>query len=266
MNLEDLNRWLDELEKSPEEFSEDFDKKAMERVSAYIHSESGKNKNKYSRILKVASIIILFVGLMGVSGVAYAAISGRLSGVHTLTPELEEQLDKPIPIQSVEEPIPTQSVMDYPTVRSETYDPVNKYANTVILNESSFTEPLIYNIVTDYALTEKDDVSYSENEFVFDMNDVAVFTKEDGAAWQLNAGDEITIQIALDTDFAGSSQEGEPIEFAYIVDNKYIPFHLSRISNIPQTITFQAQDAGEYYFAITNATVTYLKITLLEIQ
>lgn len=257
MNLDELNRWFDELEKSPAEFSEDLDKRAMEHISTHIHADLKKNKNKYSKRFKAASFVLVFWGIISISGITYAAISGRLSGVHVLTPELEEQLDVPNPIQFG---------MDYPPAQSETHVSGNKYINTVILNDNSFTDPSIYNTVTDYALTAKDDTFYSENEFVFDINDVALFTKENGEAWELNAGDQVTIQIALDTTFAGSDQQGEYVEFAYVKDNKYIPFHLSKLTNTSQTITFQAEESDKYYFAITNASFTYLKITLLEIQ
>ena len=202
-----------------------------------------------------AAIIVCAVGL-GISAVAYAAVTGQLFGVYKSTPELDAQLDKPNETQEALDSLPADYGKELP----------DKYTNTKIIDESFFDEPAFYRTVTDYALTGEKDGSYAADEFIFNSNDVAVLTKEDGESWYLEQGQSISFTVAIDTSFAGCEPRGEYIELAYITNGRYIPFVGERIADEPQSFTFVVPESGEYYFGIANATITYVKVTELEIE
>lgn len=211
-----------------------------------------KKRNK----VKAAAIIILCIAGLSISGATYAAISGRLSGVFRTTPELTEQLDHPNPVQQ-----PLDSVS--PIVIEK--DP-SRFDNSKIISASSFEDDHFFNSATDVKLQNIGNGTYAGSEFIYDTNDIAVFTKDNGESWSLKANESLQITIAIDTSFAASEARGEDMSLAYVKDGKFVEFGLKRITDEPNSFSFTAPEDGNYYLATVNASFSYLKVTTLEIQ
>ena len=141
----------------------------------------------------------------------------------------------------------------------------NKYENTEILNESFFDNPEFYNTVTDVILMPDENHIYTTDDFIFNNCDIAAFKKEHNGSWHLEQGEALTITVAIDTSFAACEPQGEYIEFAYIINGKFTSFHVQKIADSPTQIAFVAPETGDYYFAIVNATISYVKVTELKI-
>ena len=205
--------------------------------------------------VKVAVIILFCIAGLSVSGVTYAAISGRLSGVFKATPELTGQLDQPNPVQQAVDSVSPELVKD-----------PGRFDNSKIISTSSFDDDIFYNSAADVALENIGEDIYTSYEFIFDQSDIAVFTKENGESWYLNANENLEITIAIDTSFAASEAKGEDIYFAYVKDGKFHLLDFEKITDEPYTFTFTAPEDGCYYLAIVNASFSYLKVTTLEIN
>ncbi len=293
MNKTDFDQWLDTLENESCDIPENFELNLKKRINDAIkqpqtdvnpvipeidvdlilenfNPEQNKKRsmdnsinrtNKYKQFmhkakkLKVAGIILLCLAGLSISGVTYAALSGRLSGVFKATDGLEEQLNHPNPVQQIDTCPPTEF----------TKDP-GRFDASQILSAASFENPDLFNSATDIALSNSGNSIYTTEEFIYDIYDIAVFTKENGSGWHLNANESLQITIAIDTTFAASETKGEDMNLAYIKDGRLIIFDLQTITDMPGTFTFIAPEDGDYYLAIINASLSYLKVTTLKIQ
>ena len=203
----------------------------------------------------MAVIILICIAGLSISGVTYASISGRLSGVYKAEPELVAQLDHPNPIQEAVDTIPIIPPKD-----------PNRFDGSEIISASSFENDQFFNSATDIELDNLGEGVYATDDFIYDQKDIAVFTRENGDSWYLNAGESLQITIAIDTSFAASEARGEQMTLAYIKDGMFFELSLERIVDTPNTYTFVAPEDGDYYLAIINESFSYLKVTTLEIR
>ncbi len=148
---------------------------------------------------KAAGIIIAVAAALMIPTVTYATITGRISGAFWPSPEVEKMIDRENPVR---EPL------DVPETEVET----DQFANSSILNENSYPHPELLGIVTDVAM-EPVNEGYFLSGIVFDRENTMVLTKEDGEGWQLEEGDELSISVSIDTEFAASEEDGEYISF-----------------------------------------------------
>lgn len=292
MTQNEFNQWLKQIENECQNDSNilnDADKeKIMDRVKQAIHNPenrnnlasepelnidevlasfnpesyevpeiSGNNSRRHfvsrGKKFKAASIIIICSVILGFASLTYAAANGRLSGVFKSTPELDEQLNVSNSTQTLYDP--DQVIL------------VNKpvdCTNSTILSPSSFELPEAYHTVTDVQLSKSDD-TYLSDTLIFDMDDIAVFTKKNGSGWSMNPGEKITLTIAIDTSYAACEPTGENIEFSYIYNKKYYAYDLNKITDQEYTFSFIAPEEGEYYLALCNRSFSYIKITSLRI-
>lgn len=223
-------------------------------------SKKHRNRNLYLvkksfKPVKVAIITVVCLVGLSISGITYAAITGRLSGVYRATPELEKQLDYKRETQMPETLPGNPDYTKHPS----------KYDNTTILNETSFDDPSFYNVITDVVLIPDPSNHYSTDPFIFDITDIAVFTRQNKEGWNLKKGDQISISIAIDTSFADCEPAGEQISIAYIKDGKYNDIKTEVLSDTPYCYSFTAPEDGCYYFALYNVSLSYIKVTTLEI-
>lgn len=205
-----------------------------------------------SKVAVAIGICLLFINL---SVVVYATVA-EYYGVHKATPELEAQID--IPNE-------TQMLLDNPIIENS-QKIQKKYANTELLNDASFDDPSFYNTVTDLTLRTDTNSAYTYEDFIFNSYDIAAFKKEENKGWHLKQGEKLYITLAIDTSFAACEPEGEYIEAAYILNEKYVPFSTQKINNTPTVLSFTAPETGEYYFGIANISLSYIKITKLGIE
>ena len=82
----------------------------------------------------------------------------------------------------------------------------------------------------------------------------------------MNQGEGITLTLAIDTSFAACEPVGEYIEFGYIYNGKYCLYDLHKVNDDEHTFSFTAPEDGEYYFAVTNRSLSYIKTTSLRIK
>lgn len=267
MNRKTIEDWLDQVEQDPrfkepdEKMAERIFKKAFEQVpdSGTIQPEKpkvGKGKKvKHCRSVsrwKAAGIIIAVAAALMIPTVTYATITGRISGAFWPSPEVEKMIDRENPVR---EPL------DVPETEVE----IDQFANSSILNENSYPHPELLGIVTDVAM-EPVNEGYFLSGIVFDRENTMVLTKEDGEGWQLEEGDELSISVSIDTEFAASEEDGEYILFGYALNGIYTDQFCERISDSLYTFTFTAPETGEYYMCLENLSATYIKITHLEIS
>lgn len=295
MNINDFEKWLEQIEKDNTLKNVDIpDKKQLNKLlhdkisdptdslsldilseegvnvdkiltsfdpeKLYPTSKSGKEKKHPSFSLhfppqKVAIVIGICLLFINLSAIAYATVA-KYYGVHRATPELESLVDSPNE---------TQMLLDRPL--QESIQAIqDKYTNTVLLNEASFDDPFFYNVVTDVTLTENSNNNYIAEDFIFNSFDIAAFKKGNDESWYLTQGEKVNITLSIDTSFAACGPEGESIEAAYILNGKYVPFATQKIKNTPTVLSFTAPETGEYYFAITNMSLSYIKITELKVE
>lgn len=294
MKLNEFERWLDEVEK--ESMSVPLDKDTAEHLKNLLHNKiaSGSNASNFDDLnnidvdkflesfhpdqerttwqkkkkfsdhysnevghphrARITGVIAACAILLSISASTYATVS-RYFGVHKSTPELDKQLDVPNE---------TQMALDQ-AINGDSYVIQNKYEHTQILDESFFDNPSFYNTVTDVTLDTNSNNIYTTEDFIFNYYDVAALKKENNESWHLAQGEHLEITLAIDTSFAGSEEDGEYIEVAYITNGQYIPFRRQKITDAPTTIAFTAPQTGEYYFGIANMSLSYIKITELKI-
>ena len=279
--LNNFDEWLNELENEQSiQIDEDRKKRIEDRVMRKIHNQESSKKSqlyysmkpiegdhsrkaqhrksflrsaKYAALIrKIAVICIIIAGSLSISIVGYATI-GHIVGVFKLTPELEKQIDRDNPV------IPA---LETPDIEKEV---LNKYENTNILDENSFSDPELYGPVTDVELQFKN-MSYSISDIAFGTNNIAVLTREKGLAWSLKSGEQLTLTISIDVDFAATESSGEDIGFAYVYNSKYYEDQIQKVTDRPTTYIFTAPEDGEYYLCIENMSATYIKIMDLEIS
>lgn len=271
-----FNQWLNELDSDDQiKLDEITKKRILNRTLEQIHTQSEshsalnptsgqhtaidirhKSRHFYKKShvspSKIAAILLIIGGCFSISMVGYATI-GDVQGVFRLTPHLEKQLDRDHPVlPALDEPETLENIPD-------------KYKNTDIVNENSFDTPELYGPVTDITLNNSNGI-YSISDIAFNSRNIALFTRENNNAWHLKAGDTLSITIAIDTDFAASETAGEDIVFSYVLDNKYYDGDIHKINDQPFTYTLYAPVEGNYYPCIENMSLTYIKITTLEIK
>ncbi|HIT90042.1 MAG TPA: hypothetical protein IAC41_06460 [Candidatus Merdenecus merdavium] len=268
MNDKKFNQWIDELEEDTRELPDDLEdlytdiiqkieSSTSDKDSLKEKEELKKSKNVSSFFLsKVGLIVIVGIILIGMSTVVYAAISGQLQGIFKSTSEIEKQIN-------IKRPEINPTTEDMVTEREE----VDEFTiNSNVVDETSFEDNLFRSVVTDMPLAQLEKDTYSEKDLIFDQENIAIFTKENGEGWKMKKGDTMELSISIDPTFADSEQEGESIRFAYVFQKKYNILTIEKINNENKIIKIDIPEDGEYFPAIENISLTYIKINEIKVM
>lgn len=139
------------------------------------------------------------------------------------------------------------------------FEELTKPFGTISEDENAFTE------VEDSAWTRSELISdyssvYADHSAMYDLNGNAIpsvyfspawmviFAQEDGAGMRLDSGDTVTFDYVL------KNKQSLEIEMGYILNGQY--YELSKALGSHNETVFQADEAGEYYFCLTNRSST----------
>lgn len=139
------------------------------------------------------------------------------------------------------------------------FEELTRPFGTIAGDESTFTE------VEDSAWTRSELISdysgvYADDSAMYFLNGnsipsvyfspawMVVFAREDGAGMSLEPGDTVTFQYAL------KNKQSLEIEMGCILNGQY--YELSKTLGSTDEVEFQANEAGEYYFCLTNRAST----------
>lgn len=73
---------------------------------------------------------------------------------------------------------------------------------------------------------------------------MVIFTGAQGGGWTLDAGEQLELSLLLD------ERQSLTLELGYLLDGRYCPLSTAKGHTFSET--FQAPEAGEYYFCVTN--------------
>jgi hypothetical protein len=82
---------------------------------------------------------------------------------------------------------------------------------------------------------------------------MVIFTQAEDSGWTLDAGEELTFSVDL------NDKQSLTLELGYVLDGQY--HALSTMKGNTFRETFQAPEAGDYYFCITNRSSANVVIT-----
>jgi hypothetical protein len=114
---------------------------------------------------------------------------------------------------------------------------------------TNYTELEKSDLITDYSNVLADNSVNCPTEngeipsIYFSPTYMVIFTQAENSGWTLNAGEKLDFSLDL------NKSQSLSLEFGYVLDGQYHAF-TSVMGSFGET--FQAPEAGEYYFCVTN--------------
>jgi hypothetical protein len=118
------------------------------------------------------------------------------------------------------------------------------------VEETHNTETEKSGLIADYSNVSADNSVNCATEggqipsIYFSPNYMVIFTQTEGSGWTLDTGEELNFFLNL------NKKQSLTLEFGYVLDGQYRPLYTAKGNTFSGT--FQAPEAGEYYFCVTN--------------